>query len=60
MEEIDLRYQNTLNSRKNANLSNRSKFSQSRRKPLRMNQSYLPFLLKQIEIIPRSHQQSAT
>ena len=34
--------------------------SQSRRSPSSKNQSYLPFLIKQMETMSRSHKQSAT
>ena len=38
----------------------RRKMSQSRRSLSWRNQSYLPFLIKQIETMPRSHKQLAT
>ena len=38
----------------------RRKMSQSRRTPSWRNQSYLPFLVKQMETMSRSHKQSAT
>ena len=64
-EETDFRiknllsWQNILNNRQIAADIQR-KMSQSRKIPSSMNQSYFPFLIKQMEIMSRSHKQLAT
>ena len=63
-EETDLRiknvllWQNILSKRQTA--ADIEEMTQSRRIPSWRNQSYLPFLVKQMETMPGSHKQSAT
>ena len=63
-EETDFRKKNVVlaeNFEQETNCSRyRTKMSQSRRSPLLRNQSYLPFLIKQMKTMSRSHIQSTT